>query len=157
MHSKERRLTLVSSRTRPQLTNVQLGTEGLKLIERRGARAHRGGSAFSRSSALLRQLRLLEALLEDADPRPRLARRVYETAIAALRRGWNLKPLEIRHLDEVLARAQGLEEALAAARLERREFLDSIKALSFAEKCALVDLAVQAHAPSTPVDDEQPA
>jgi hypothetical protein len=138
-------------------TNVQLGSSELGFIERRGARSHRGGSAFSRSAVLSRALIMLNALLEDADPKPRLPPAVKEVAIGALTTPWTLKPLEVRHLEDVLAAAGAeLDRLLQGASLERGVVLETVAGLSFAEKCALVDLAIQAHAPGAAMAAVQP-
>jgi hypothetical protein len=129
-------------------TNVQLGTADIVFLERRGARSHRGGSEFSRSSVLHRVIQGQRALLEAADPRPRLAPAACEAAVALLPAGWTLKPLEIQHLEEVLEHAADFAQVVVKAGLEVRAFLDAVAALSFAEKFALVDLAIQAHAPA---------
>lgn len=129
-------------------TNIQLGTADIVFLERRGARSHRGGSEFSRSSVLHRLIEGMRALVEDADPRPRLTPAVYQAVVTLLPAGWTLKPLEIHHLEEVLARAPELAEVAAQAGLEPPALLAAVAALSFAEKYALVDLAIQAHAPA---------
>jgi hypothetical protein len=136
-------------------TNVQVGSSDLRYLERRGARSHRGGSLFSRSSVLSRALRNLAAVLEEADPRPRLPPAVYETAIGLLREGWLLVPMEVSHLDEVLAKAEGFNQSLGAAGIETKVFLDAILALPFVAKCALVDQAIQVHAPGAAVDEAE--
>jgi hypothetical protein len=129
-------------------TNVQLGTADLVFLERRGARSHRGGSVFSRASVLSRLIQGHRALLEHADPRPRLPPGVFEAAVALLPAGWTLKPLEIEQLEKVLARAGEMAEVAARAKLDPRAIVDAVAALSFAEKFALVDLAIQSHAPA---------
>ena len=48
----------------------------------------------------------------------------------------------------VLSRAAGLAEAAAQAGVEPRALVDAVAALSFPEKLALVDLAIQTHAPA---------
>jgi hypothetical protein len=128
--------------------NLQLGPADVVFLERRGARSHRGGGEFSRSAVLHRAIQNLRALLEDADPRPRLPAAVFAAAVELLPTAWNLKPLEIKHLEEVLARAPEFPSVLRSGGLEARAFLDAIAALGFPEKFALVDLAVQAHAPA---------
>jgi hypothetical protein len=128
--------------------NVQLTTGDLAFLERRGARSLRGGSVFSRTSVLHRFIQGHRALLEHFDPRPRLPAAVFDAAVALLDTGWTLKPLEIEHLEVVLSRAPGLAGAAAQAGIEPRALLDAVTALSFPEKFALVDLAIQVHAPA---------
>jgi hypothetical protein len=129
-------------------TNVQLGTADLLFLERRGARSHRGGNVFSRASVLNRLIQGHRALLEHADPRLRLLSAVFEAAVALLPAGWTLKPLEIEQLEKVVAPAEGLAEEAARANLDPRAIVEAVAALSFAEKFALVDLAIQVHAPA---------
>lgn len=142
----------LSKRPTRGLVNIQVTLAARLFLERRGARSHRGGSVFSRSSVLNRQLELLKAMLEAADPRPLLARPVHEAAVTLLARAWTLKPLEVAHLEEILAKVEGLDTVLAAADIERQEFLAAIAGLTFWEKCALVDLAVQSHAPGAALE-----
>jgi hypothetical protein len=127
-------------------TNVQLDPGDLAFLEGRGARSQRGGSVFSRASVLNRCIQGHRALLHHADPRPRLPPPVFDAAVALLTAGWTLKPLEIEHLEVVLSRTAGLAEAAAKAGVEARALLDAVAALSFPEKFALVDLAIQVHA-----------
>jgi hypothetical protein len=127
-------------------TNVQLGRVDLAYLERRGARSHRGGSDFSRSSVLSRELRLLADILEDADPR--LPTKMYDVAVELLREGWRLKPIEVRHLDEVLAAAEGFSEVVAGAGLNGQDFLAKIAELPLVAKYSLLDRAIQMHAPA---------
>jgi hypothetical protein len=128
--------------------NLQLGPADVVFLERRGARSHRGGGEFSRSAVLHRAVQGLRAVLEHADPRPHLPAAMFAAAVELLPTAWTLKPLEIQHLGEVMARMPGFSSILAKAGVEQQAFLEAISALGFAEKFALVDLAVQAHAPA---------
>jgi hypothetical protein len=68
--------------------------------------------------------------------------------VALLTAGWSLKPLEIEHLETVLARADGLADSAAQAGVEPPALLAAVAALTFSEKFVLVDLAIQTHAPA---------
>jgi hypothetical protein len=129
-------------------SNLQVETADVSFLELRGARSHRGHGDFSRSAVLHRQLRGLRALLEHADPRPRLPPAVYQAAIDLLPAAWELSAFEIELLDQILARAPGYAALLAERGVEEPAFHAAIAALSFFEKYALTDLAVQAHAPA---------
>jgi hypothetical protein len=128
--------------------NLQLGPADVVFLERRGARSHRGGGEFSRSAVLHRAIQGLRTVLENADPRPRLSPAVYAAAIELLPTAWTLKPLEIQHLGEVIQGTPEFASVLSRSKLEAKAFVAAIAALSFAEKFALVDLAVQTHAPA---------
>jgi hypothetical protein len=135
--------------------HVELGAWERDFLALRGARSHRGGGEFSRSVVVDRLFTMLKALLENADPRQSLPQAVYEVAITLLPQGWLLKPLEVRYLDEVLAAAEGFEQSLESAGMDRRVLLEAVAGLSFAEKYALVDLAVQAHAAAGAADNRE--
>jgi hypothetical protein len=77
-----------------------------------------------------------------ADPRVKLAAAVYEVAVASRERADLLKPLEMEHVEKLVARAKGLRRLAEGA--GPAAVVEAIAGLSFAEKCALVDLAVQA-------------
>jgi hypothetical protein len=131
-------------------TNIQLSPADLVFLEARGARSKRGGSPFSRQSVRHRLIQGHRSLLEHADPRPRLPPAIFEVALALLTAGWTLNPFEIELLEVVLSRAAELANVAAQAGVEPRTLLAAIAALSFPEKFALVDLAIQAHAPAAP-------
>jgi hypothetical protein len=128
--------------------NLQLGPSDVVFLEKRGARSHRGGNEFSRSAVLHRVIQGLRAVLENSDPRPRLPGKLFQAAVELLPTGWTLKPLEIQHLEEVLERAPDFAKVLGDAQVKAPAFVEAISALSFAEKFALVDLAIQTHAPA---------
>ena len=129
-------------------TNVQLQPSMLLELERRGARSARGGTTFSRSAVLRRALDTWRALLDDADPRRQLEPRIYQAALALLPCGWLLTPFEIRFLPEVLAREAAFPSVLEQAGLAADPFLAAIAGLPYPQKAALVDHAIQLHAPA---------
>jgi hypothetical protein len=131
-------------------TNIQLSPADLVFLEVRGARSRRGGSPFSRRSVLRRLIQSHGSLLEHADPRPRLPPAIFEAAVALLTAGWTLNPFEIELLEVVLSRTAGFAKVAAQAGVEPRALLAAVAALSFPEKFALVDLAIQAHASAAP-------
>lgn len=131
-------------------TTIQLATADMVFLERRGARSLRGGGTFSRSMVLHRALQGLRSVLDQSDPRATrgFPQPFHEAVIELLRFPWDLHPLEIQHLDSLLAHSQGFAGVLSDKQIDPGEFLSAIAALSFAEKFALVDHAVLAHGPA---------
>src|ERR1700694_1945990 len=129
---------------------AQLGPDDLRFLERRGAVSHRGKGTFNRSAVLHRELQLLRALLRRYDPLASgaLPEPMHDLAVRLLPEPWTLKPLEVDHMAELLATAPGFAAETAAAGVEPAAFLAAITSLSFAEKVALLDHALQHQAPA---------
>jgi hypothetical protein len=131
-------------------TTIQIGRGDVVFLERRGARSHRGGDTFSRSATLQRSLATLRAVLEHCDPlrNGRISPAQRDFVVRLLPAPWAMTPFEVEHLVSYLARPRGYEEALRAAALDPVELHTALAALTFSEKMALVDQAVQAQAPA---------
>ncbi|HVT61466.1 MAG TPA: hypothetical protein VHR45_24095 [Thermoanaerobaculia bacterium] len=116
---------------------------------RPGARPNRGGGTFNRSAVLQRSLAMLRAVLERSDPRltRQLPEDIHALAVELLEEPWALTAFEIDNLAAFLDRTGDFARALAANVIPRQDFLQAISALTFAEKAALVDAAIQRHAP----------
>lgn len=129
---------------------AQLAPDDLRFLEQRGAVSHRGKGTFNRSAVLHRELQLLRALLRRYDPRvsAALPEAMHGLAVRLLPEPWSLKPLEVDHMAELLATAPGFASEAAAAGVDPAAFLAAITALSFAEKVALLDHALQHQAPA---------
>jgi hypothetical protein len=130
-------------------TTVQISPATITLITRRGARSSRGGGDFARSAVLNRTVAMLQTILEQSDPRRtrRLPDPVHALAVELLAEPWALTPFEIERLPTLLEHTAGFIAGLAAHDLDRQVFLEALSALTFAEKAALVDAAIQLHAP----------
>jgi hypothetical protein len=143
----------------PQTTSIQIGIGDIAFLERRGARAQRGGGEFSRSVVLHRAFQTLRTLLEECDPRR--TRGMPEVQHAFLTRilpqPWTLKRLEIEHLATRVEGVPGFRQAAADAGLDAAEVVAALASLTFAEKLALLDQAVQVQAPAATVAEEEGA
>ncbi|HVT56899.1 MAG TPA: hypothetical protein VHR45_00740 [Thermoanaerobaculia bacterium] len=131
-------------------TTVQLGPADVDFLAQRGGRSHRGPGDFSRSAILHRSLDHLRLLLAHHDPlkNGRLSPEQHELAIHVLPEPWKLRAFEIEHLEGVIERAPDFAAALAAKRMKPEKFLAAIGALTFGEKLALLDQAMQAQGPA---------
>jgi hypothetical protein len=140
-----------------KLTTIQIGPGDVAFLERRGARSHRGGGEFSRSAALQRSLATLRAVLEDSDPlgHGRISAAQRDLVVRLLPAPWAMTAFEVEHLDGYLERAEGYAEALRAAGVEAGELAAAVAALTFCEKLALVDQAVQEKAPAAADAEEE--
>jgi hypothetical protein len=129
---------------------AQLRPDDLRFLERRGAVSHRGKGTFNRSAVLHRELQLLRALLRRYDPlaSAALPEPMHDLVVRLLPEPWSLKPLEVDHMAELLAAAPTFAADCAAADVDPAAFLAAITALSFVEKAALLDHALQYQAPA---------
>lgn len=126
-------------------TNFMLGDEQLDFLERRGARSDKGHGPFNRSRILRRKVDLLSEMLQQANPvkSGALPEPCYRILRGVLDAPWDLKPLEITHLDRYLSMQPGLEPACAAAGIDPEELYAKLRALSFPERVSLIDLLEQ--------------
>ncbi|HVT14667.1 MAG TPA: hypothetical protein VHQ90_00610 [Thermoanaerobaculia bacterium] len=140
-----------------KLTTIQIAPGDIAFLERRGARAHRGGGEFSRSAALQRSLATLRAVLEDCDPlrHGRISATQRDLVVRLLPVPWAMTAFEVEHLGGYLEHARGYAEALRAAGVEAAELAAALAALSFCEKMALVDQAIQEKAPAAAAAEEE--
>ncbi|HVT60668.1 MAG TPA: hypothetical protein VHR45_20000 [Thermoanaerobaculia bacterium] len=131
------------------VTTIQVGGATLALLERWGARSHRGGGDFSRNVVLLRSLQALRGLVDFSDPRETagLPEAMHRAGVELLEAPWTLKALEVNQLGEIVRRSPGLGTAARAAEVEPQELVARIAALSFAEKMAIVYCAIREQAP----------
>ena len=131
-------------------TTIQLSVADITFLERRGARSHRGGGEFSRSVVLHRMLQTMRSVFEASDPRKTrgMSAEVYSLVTRLLPEAWTMRPFEVEHVGTVVARAPGFAEAAKEAGLDPAKVITELDAMSFAEKAALVDQAVQAQAPA---------
>jgi hypothetical protein len=131
-------------------TTVQITAADLAFLERRGARSHRGGGTFSRSVVLHRTLQMLRDCLDQFDPRKTrgMPDEMHRLVVQELPEPWTLKSFEVEHLALILERAPGFAAAAAAARVDPAAVLATVAAMSYAEKLALVDHALQEQAPA---------
>jgi hypothetical protein len=130
-------------------TTVQITAADVRFLEKRGARSHRGGGPFSRSVVLHRTLQMLGDVLEHSDPRRTraLPEAMHGVVVRVLPEPWNLKAFEVEHLATILERAPGFGAAAAAAGVDSAALLATVAALSFPEKLALLDHALQEQGP----------
>ena len=131
-------------------TTLQIAAPDVAFLARRGARSHRGGGTFSRSVVLHRALQMFRDCLEHSDPRrtrdmPEPMHRLLTELIPA---PWDLKAFEIDHLALLLERAPGFAAAAQAAAIDPAALLATLAPLTFAEKLALVDHAIQLQSPA---------
>src|ERR1700726_2333025 len=100
---------------RGRATSIQMTAAHQLFLEERGARSHRGGSAFSRSSVIGRALEELTLCLKWTDPRRTrgFPETMHEVLVRRLPEPWSLKPYEIEAVEGFLARSDGFH-ALAA-------------------------------------------
>jgi hypothetical protein len=140
-------------------TTVQISPATITLITRRGARSSRGGGDFARSAVLNRSVAMLQSILEQSDPRRtrRLPEPLHALAVELLAEPWALTPFEIERLPTFLEHTHAFTAGLAAHHLDRQAFLEALAALTFAEKAALVDAAIQVHAPQAAAAVMEPA
>ncbi|HVT14721.1 MAG TPA: hypothetical protein VHQ90_00890 [Thermoanaerobaculia bacterium] len=128
-------------------TTIQIAPDDVEFLARRGARPHRGGGHFSRSAVLQRALRTLRLLLEHSDPRTTrgLPEEMHAVALALIPLPCDLTGFELRRLADILAESPDFPAHTGRAGIDPQDFLAAIAALSFPEKVALVDQALQAH------------
>ncbi|HVT57505.1 MAG TPA: hypothetical protein VHR45_03820 [Thermoanaerobaculia bacterium] len=131
-------------------TTLQLGAGDVAFLGRRGGRSHRGPGEFSRSAVLHWSLDQLRLFLTHHDPLKsgRLTPEQHDLAVNVLPIPWKLRPYEVEHLEGILERAPDFAAALAAKGMKAEKFLAAIRALTFPEKVALVDHAMQAQGPA---------
>jgi hypothetical protein len=140
-------------------TTVQIAASDVAFLARRGARSHRGGGTFSRSTVLHRSLVMLRDVLERCDPRQTRAmpEAMHQVIVRVLPEPWALKVFEVDQMPALVAQAPGFAAAAAAAGVEVEALLALVGALNFGERMALVDQALQAQAPAaaaaTPEDE----
>jgi hypothetical protein len=139
-------------------TTVQISPATVILITRRGARSSRGGGDFALSAVLNRAVAMLQSILEQSDPRRtrRLPEAFHALAVQLLVEPWALTPFEIERLPTFLEHTAAFTASLAAHDLDRQAFLEALAALTFAEKAALVDAAIQLHAPQAAAAVKEP-
>jgi hypothetical protein len=139
-------------------TTVQVTGGDVAFLARRGARSHRGGGTFSRSTVLHRSLVMLRDLLERSDPRRTRAmpEAMHQVIVRLLPEPWALKAFEVDQMPALLAQAPNFAATAAAAGVETEALLALVGSLNFTERMALVDQAQQARAPraaaATPED-----
>ncbi len=131
-------------------TTVQITPADVRFLEKRGARSHRGGGPFSRSVALHRALQMLGDVLDHSDPRRTraLPEAMHQAIVRVLPEPWNLKAFEVEHLATILERAPGFAAGAITAGVEPTALLATVTALSFPEKLALLDHALQEQGPA---------
>jgi hypothetical protein len=131
-------------------STAQISPADLIFLERRGANSHRGKGTFNRSAVLHRELQLLRELLRRYDPVKSAAmpEPMHRLAVRLLPEPWTLKPFEIDQMAALLESAPGFAEAVAAAGVDPANFLATVAALSFVEKVALLDHALEEQAPA---------
>jgi hypothetical protein len=131
-------------------STAQIAPADLIFLERRGAIADRRKGTFNRSAVLHRELQLLRELLRRNDPRTTagMPEAMHQLAVRLLPEPWSLKPFEIDQMAALLESAPGFAAAVAAAGVDRAAFLAAVAALSFGEKVALLDHALQEQAPA---------
>jgi hypothetical protein len=131
-------------------STAQISPADLLFLERRGATSHRGKGTFNRSAVLHRELQLLRELLRRYDPvkSANMPEAMHRLAVSLLPEPWTLKPFEIDQMAALLETAPGFAEAVAAAGVDPASFLAAVAALSFVEKVALLDHALEQQAPA---------
>ncbi|HVT14720.1 MAG TPA: hypothetical protein VHQ90_00885 [Thermoanaerobaculia bacterium] len=128
-------------------TTVLIPPDDIDFLTRRGARSQRGWSPFSRSAVLHRTMQTHRLLLEHCDPRKTrgLSEDMHLLAVGLLPEPWTLSRFEVQHLAKRFALSPDLAAEAGGAGIEVEDFLAAITALTFPEKLALVDQAIQAH------------
>ncbi len=119
-------------------------------LEARGAASLRGAHTFSRSAVLHRELQLLRALLDHYNPRRTgtLPEPMIRLAARHLPEPWLIKPSGVDNLALRLHEAPHFAADAREAGIDPEAMIAAIRALSFGEKVALLDLAVQEQAPA---------
>jgi hypothetical protein len=117
-------------------------------LEARGAVSLRGAHTFSRSAVLRREIDVLRALLDHYDPRrgTALPEPMLRLATRLLAEPWLIKPAAVEHLALRLQEAPGFAAQARAAGIDPAALVAAVAGLSFGEKAALLDLAVQEQA-----------
>lgn len=131
-------------------TTIRMRAAHRRFLEKRGARSHRGGSAFSRSAVFDRSLEELALYLKWTDPRKTrgFPEVMHTVLVRRLPDPWTLKPYEIETLEACLRRSTEFLEAVAADGVDAEALLAAIGAMTVPEKVNLVDQAVLAQAPA---------
>jgi hypothetical protein len=137
-------------------TTAKVHPADMVFLERRGALSHRGARTFSRSAVLHREMQLLRAMLAHYDPRRSggLSEAMAGLAARLLPEPWLIKPAAVEHLALRLQEAPGFAAETAAAGIDPAALVAAVAALGLAEKCALLDLALQEQAPAAAVAEE---
>src|ERR1700687_546949 len=133
-----------------EATSIRMIAAHRRFLEKRGARSHRGGSAFSRSAVVERALEALALYLKWTDPRKTrgFPEAMHAVLVRCLPEPWKRTPHEIETLEGFLRRSSEFLEAVAADGVDPEELLASIGAMTVPEKVSLVDQAVLAQAPA---------
>src|ERR1700674_865611 len=133
-----------------EATTIRMRAAHRRFLEKRGARSHRGGSAFSRSAVVERALEELALYLKWTDPRKTrgFPEAMHMVLVRHLPEPWQLTPHEIETLEGFLRRSSEFLEAIAADGVDPEALLDAIGAMAVPEKVSLVDQAVLAQAPA---------
>jgi hypothetical protein len=141
----------------PKRTTAQIQEADAIFLERRGAIAHRGARTFSRSSVLHRELQQLRALLVHYDPRRTsgMSEEMHRLVVRLLPEPWTLKPTAVEHLALRLQEAPAFAVTVAAAGVDPAALVDTVAALGFGEKVALLDHALQEQAPAAAAAEEE--
>ncbi len=131
-------------------STVRLNQDEEDHLAARGGLSLRGAHTFSRSAVLVRQLQLLEAILERHDPRRSgaLPSAMADLVAGLLPKPWTIDPAAVEHLALRVQEAPDFASRVTAAGVEPAALVGAVGALAYCEKAALLDLALRAQAPA---------
>ncbi len=131
-------------------STVRLNQSEEIFLAARGGLSLRGAHTFSRSAVLDRHVQLLLAMLERSDPRRTgtMSEEMVQVVARLLPEPWAIRPPAVEHLALRLQEAPDFAARVEEAGLEPTVLVATVAALSYCEKAALLDLALQAQAPA---------
>ncbi|MDP9121781.1 MAG: hypothetical protein M3O15_10520 [Acidobacteriota bacterium] len=125
-------------------TTVHAERAVVAFLEKRGARSSRGGGNFNRSRMLKQAILMLESVFQKSDPRAKMSEELLKAAFQVLDAPWDMRTFDLEHL-EVFVRTRPEFGSLRPK--VREDLVRAVGTLTFAERAALLDLALQHHGP----------
>jgi hypothetical protein len=131
-------------------STARLNQEEEAFLGARGGLSLRGAHTFSRSAVLNRHLQLMAAVLQRCDPRSTgaMSEEMVELVTRLLPKPWTIDPVAVEHLALRVQEAPDFAARVSAAGVDPAALIAAVGALGYCEKAALLDLALQAHAPA---------
>lgn len=129
---------------------TQVQAPVLRFLEKRGALSNRGARTFSRSAVLNREMQFLRALLVHYDPHRTGAMSEEMVALVArlLPDPWLITAATVENLALRVQEAPSFAAKVKEAGIDPADLVAAVAALSFVEKMALLDQALQHQAPA---------
>jgi hypothetical protein len=120
-------------------------------LRKRGARPDRAGGPQSQSSRLRKTLDLLEAVLQECDPRKTRSfpDAYHQVILELLADPWSLDAYRIQTLPAFLQTLPNFSAVMASASVDPAKLLAAVEELTFPERLALIDHAELHHASKT--------